>query len=268
MSPLPEHPVQSKPEQRPVDYFEEALALAEGALRAGTGQHFMEVATTAEDLAAYGVGIALEAPESRLHSDEPVDRVLSEVQAAWIREDALKLPADPQMWPPWVRFAVEFILMERSVDRLQEMVDRYAHVRAILIDRPIPKPVATSLKDLVELYLWGFDAQAVAFACTCFESVAKQVLIAVGHVTEPQLKRERPAAEELRNDLQRAGLLAGSSSDIEYLIRQRNLILHGNMTDEPLASLSRRSLATLVEVLRQLHPAWPRETSGLTPNQT
>lgn len=258
MSRLPKQPLSFEPERRPVDYFEDALELAEGALRAGTGRHFMEVATTAEDLVTYGVGIALEAPESRLHSDEPVDRVLSEVQAGWIRDNALKLPPDPQSWPPWVRFAVEFILMEQSVDRLQDMVDRYAHVRALLIDRPIPKHVAATLKELAELYLWGFDAQTVAFACTCFESVAKQVLIAVGRVTEPQLRRKRPAAEELRNDLQRAGLLSSGSGDIEYLVRQRNVILHGNTTDEPIGVVSRRCLTTLVDVLRQLHPAWPR----------
>jgi len=218
----------------------------------------MEVATRAQDLVEYCVGIALEAPESRLRSDDPVDRVLSEVQVDWIRESALKLPADPQSWPPWVRFAVEFILMEQSVDRLQAMVGRYAHVRALLIDRQIPKQFDAMLKELVQLYLWGFDAQTVALACTCFESVAKQALIAVGRVTEAQLRRERRAAEELRNDLQEAGLLSYGSGDVEYLVRQRNAILHGNETDEPVEVVGRRCLATLVDVLRQLHPAWPR----------
>jgi hypothetical protein len=189
---------------------------------------------------------------------DPDERVLGEVVVERIRKEVLGLPPGPAAWPQWVRFAVEFILMEQAVDRLQSMVDRYASLRAARIDRPIPEHVRTPLEEIVGLYLWGFDGPATALACSCFEVVAKHALIVTGKATEGQLKRERPGAEELRRTLLREDLLQDQAGEIGYLVRQRNAILHGSGNDERSEVVSRRCLAALVDALEQLHFAWPR----------
>jgi hypothetical protein len=249
------------PSQRPVEYLEEALYLAERALREGVPSDFQRVANIATDLVSFRVGITAASPESGIAAElDATDRELMSVQAADTRENAFQLPHDPQQWPPWIRYAVEFILMEESVDRLKDFADRYANLRATLVDRPIPDPIDDTLKELVRLYLWGFDAPAIAMACIGFERVAKQTLIALGRVTEAQLRRERRSAEELRKDLKNSGLIGAGSEDVERLIRQRNDLLHGREIDEPLESVSRRWVAALAHVIEQLHPSWPKTT--------
>jgi hypothetical protein len=247
------------PSQRPVEYLEEALYLAERALREGVGSEFQHIAHIATDLVALRVGITATSPESGIAAEsDPTDRLLMRVWADDIRKTALDLPHDPAQWPPWIRYAVEFVLMEESVDRLKDFAGRYADLRASLVDRPIPNPIDDTLKELVRLYLWGFDAPAIAMACIAFEKVAKQTLTSLGHATESQLRRERRSAEELRKDLSTRGLIATGSEELERLIRQRNDLLHGREIQEPLDTVSRRWVAALAHVMEQLHPSWPR----------
>jgi hypothetical protein len=258
-------PNETPPPQRPVEYLEEALYLAERTLREGVAADFQRIASIAEDLVAFRVGITASSPESRIAAySDPTDRLLTSVEAADTRERALALPHDVQQWPPWIRYAVEFILMEESVDRLKDFANRYADLRATLVDRPIPESIDDTLNELVRLYLWGFDGPAIAMACIGFERVAKQALIALGRVTEPQLRRERRSAEELRRDLANAGLLAGLSAELEDLIRQRNALLHGHNTSGPLEGISRRWVSALAHVMEALHPSWPKPTAKVT----
>src|SRR5688572_27395438 len=100
-------PNEPPPSQRPVEYLEEALYLAERALREGVASDFQRIASIAEDLVAFRVGITAASPESRIAAcADPTDRLLTSVEAADTRERALALPHDVQKWPPWIRYAV------------------------------------------------------------------------------------------------------------------------------------------------------------------
>jgi hypothetical protein len=250
------------PSRRPVDYLEEALYLAERELRESVTPNFQHIAGVAQDLVAFRVGITAAAPESSISlASDPTDKELVAAVAADTRANALRLAHDVQEWPPWVRYAVEFILMEESIDRLQDCSARYTELRAALVDRRIPNPIDETLKELVHLYLWGFDGPAIAMACICFERVAKQALIATSAVTESQLRRDRRSAEELRKDLVTSRFLDDASAkELEHLIRQRNAILHGNRLSESEQEISRRWVAALAHVMQQLHSSWPNGT--------
>ena len=182
------------------------------------------------------------------------------VDAYRVRENALRLPADTAKWPPWIRYAVEFILMERAVDRLQECRSRYSDLRALVVDRRIPQKIEDDLQEVVDLYIWGFDRATIAMACSCFERIARNALVVLERATEPQLQRERPAAAELRNRLRQAGLLERSSQAAEFLVTQRNAVLHDSLEEHrSLEETSRRCVVALLEVAEELHPSWPTD---------
>ena len=107
----------------------------------------------------------------------------------------------------------------------------------------------------------GFDAAAIALACSVFEQLARSALVAVGAMTEPQIKKERPAAEKLRTELTRANLLPSSAEFARKLIERRNTVLHQFIYDPKiLPAMSLASIGDLIVVARELTPSWPAAT--------
>lgn len=197
-----------------------------------------------------------------------MDELINAAAVDSIRRQSLNIPRHPSDWPPLVKFAVELILMERAIDRLQYSADRFTHLGATLLDRPIPTPVKRMLDEVVELYLWGFDRQSIAAACTCFELVVRQAFIAVGVATAAQYRRSPPSAENLRRELLRMELARNSAADVEFLIRTRNELLHkADSGDAPSRETTKRCIGALEGVINELHHAWPSTTRRKFPDE-
>lgn len=127
----------------------------------------------------------------------------------------------------------------------------------MLVSRRIPPKAESYVRELADTYMLGFDAATIALACSCFEQLAKSALVVTGKMTEAQIKRERPKADELRRRLREFGMLVNSDGAAQQLIERRNTVLHQYMVDDKiLPTLSLDSIRELLTICAELAPSW------------
>lgn len=250
-----------------------ALGVAQDDFQRCAGDDNAFIRDLATEIVRLRVGIVIEhlSSESTLNSeaqpwevrDENEERLLRQIRdlKEEVRQTHLEMARrDPADWPKELRFAVELQLGWRFLDRARRGLDRYADLQPMLVRRRVPNRVQPYLAELVDLYLVGFDAATVAFACACFEQVAKGALVATGKCTEPQLRRDKPTALALHALLVQHSLIEASDRLADRLVRNRNDLLHSHWPDPKIDSRRQAldAIESLVSVCRELEAAWPR----------
>jgi len=236
------------------DFLEDAIAHMESYARAQLGAaDFAVAAALATDLVTTRLAIV----SGRENAYDILVRHQPGVDVDRLRRIVSDYAQQPNEWPPWVRFIVELILVERGIDRSLHALERYADLRATVAGREVPSEAWFYLQEVVDSYLFGFDTAAVTLACGCFEVLAKRALLSTGKVTQPQLDREKPGAEMLRSRLRQWEMLSDTTArSVAELIEVRNALLHGSNVERPAKELSIGAIRTLVQVCTQLQPAW------------
>lgn len=249
-----------------------AFGLAEDDFLRAVGQDRAFLLELAAEIVRLRVGVVVEQPPKASDVDDAAEpwqhrgdeerRLQEQIRdlRSEMRESQLAIARrSPAEWPPELRFAVELRLAARFLGRARSALDRYGDLQPMIVHRQVPARAQPYMAELVDLYLTGFDAATVAFACSCFEQVAKDALIATGKCTEPQLKREKPAAEPLLHLLTQNSLIEVSRSLADRLVRNRNTLLHSHWPDAKIDSRRQAldAIESLLEVCKELESAWP-----------
>jgi hypothetical protein len=237
-------------------HLESGLDIAEDDMRRQVSEKEFEFwDALAKQLLALRVGLIVN-PNSITESAALKRLVPHATPEVW-QQILLSLDEDPSTWSPWLRHAVELRIAGSGVGRAEEALQRYSKLRAAIVGREVPEKASRYLQEVLQTYLFGFDAAAIALACSVFEQMARHTLTALGLVTEPELRRDQPTADGLRIRLRQHDLLGAADTAAQRLIERRNSVLHkGLFDDRIMPTLSRDSVKELVEVAIALSPSW------------
>jgi len=216
--------------------------------------HFWEA--LADHFLALRVGVLVES--KAVATSEELSRIAPNVSDETWQRIVASLGPRPKEWNPWLRHAVELRIAEMGVHRAAGALERFARLRAAVITRPVPKNALDYMKEVVDAYLFGFDAACIALACCVFEQVAKLSLIAHGEATKRELEIRSTTAHGLRLRLRELGLLSESNELAKRLIGRRNTVMHRGLYDNSIMpQLSLDSVSDLIGVCLELEHLWP-----------
>jgi hypothetical protein len=131
----------------------------------------------------------------------------------------------------WVRYAAEFHLAEQAVQRATGALKRYLEITPALAAKPLPEKAQPYVKEAIRTFLFGFDPACIALCRAALEQVLKEVLLAKGAYTAPQLRKERPTAGALLENAKRAQLLGGAYQDAKRVIERGDTLMHRHIFD-------------------------------------
>lgn len=152
---------------------------------------------------------------------------------------------------PWFRHAVELEVARHGIARAIQAIDRFGELAPQFAQRPVPDRAQQYLREVVNTFLFGFDAACIALCRSVFEQVAKAHLLERGLYTEPQLKREKPTAGKLLEVLKQSRELLGSGySAAKRLVDRGSTVAHSHIYDPKiLRSQAQASIQELLQVL-------------------
>lgn len=154
---------------------------------------------------------------------------------------------------PWIRHAAEIEVATTGIVRAQKALDRFAKVRPAVTRRPLPTRAAGYVTEVINTFIFGFDAACIALCRATLEQLLKDELVRIGAFTEPQLKREKPTAGSLLNNAFRTDLLQTSRRAAEQLVNKGDTIMHNFIYDERVEEQQALdSIDQLIEVLTEL----------------
>ncbi len=147
----------------------------------------------------------------------------------------------------WVQYAAELHLAEAAIERATEAFKRYLEVRPTLVAKPPPGKAQPYVREAIKTFVFGFDSACIALCRAALEQVLKDVLIAAGTYTGPQLRKERPGAGALLENAKRAGLLKNAYRQGKQLIERGDTLMHSHIYDaKVLEQMARDSVRDLV----------------------
>jgi hypothetical protein len=133
---------------------------------------------------------------------------------------------------PWVRHAAEIEVASTGIWRSEQALKRFMRVKPAIVSRPIPERAIKYVAEVVQTYMFGFDAACIALCRATIEQLLKDELLAHGLLTEPQIRRERPTAGSLLAHAKRAGLLTDSTAAAERVVKKGDTVLHSFVYDD------------------------------------
>lgn len=156
----------------------------------------------------------------------------------------------------WLTHLVHLEIASQGIDRARAALVRFDLIAARLGGaQTIPERSLGYLREVVDAFLFGFDAATIALARSTLEQLAKEVLVRIGAVTQPQLDRERPDLESLVARLRQAGALTHAADAANRLRERGNTILHKHLYDDRIRQqVALDSIGDLAEVLAELVP--------------
>jgi hypothetical protein len=154
---------------------------------------------------------------------------------------------------PWIRHAAEIEIAATGIVRAEKALDRFAKVRPAITRRALPPRAAGYVAEVINTFIFGFDAACIALCRATLEQVLKDELVRRGAFTEPQLKREKPTAGTLLSNAFRIGLLQSSRRSAGKLVEKGDTIMHNFVYDERVSEQQALdSVAQLIEVLTEI----------------
>jgi hypothetical protein len=119
----------------------------------------------------------------------------------------------------WLNHAVEIEFAEVGLRRAVNALSRYRRLQPRITTRPVPDAAKRHLHEVVETFLFGFDAACIALCRATLEQLLRDALLTAHVYTEPQLRRERPTAGALLENARRKRILVSSLAVAESLVK-------------------------------------------------
>lgn len=132
---------------------------------------------------------------------------------------------------PWIRHAVELEVAWDGISRASEALDRYRLLRTVVGGGKVPPKAQEYIAEVVQTFLFRFDAACIALCRATFEQIAREVLIEKKIYTRRQLKREGKTAGGLLLSLKGEHLISKSLSSAKDLIDRGGTVMHDYMYD-------------------------------------
>lgn len=156
----------------------------------------------------------------------------------------------------WLTHLVHLELASQGIWRANTALERFDQVAAQLGGaQPTPEKSLPYLREVVDSFLFGFDAATIALARGTLEQVAREVLLRIGAMTEGQMRRERPDLDSLLARLRQSGALTQAADAATRLRDRGNTVLHQHMYDARIREqMALASIGDLGQVLRELVP--------------
>jgi hypothetical protein len=157
----------------------------------------------------------------------------------------------------WLRHAVDLEIARVGLNRATDGLERFKLLTPVLLRQDLPDQAKGYLREIVHTFLLGFDAACIALCRSCFEQLAKAVLLRAGAATEPELRRNQPTAHALMANLKRSALIARGHAAGERIVQRVNTVMHKGMYENRiLATVSVDSIRDLIEVSVDLAGKW------------
>jgi len=156
----------------------------------------------------------------------------------------------------WLRHFVHLRIASQGIWRANEALERFDVIVALIGGaQSTPEQCKPYLREVIDSFLFGFDAATIALARVSLEQVARQVLLRIGVETESRLRRERPDLESMLMRLRQAGALVDSWAAAQRLRLRGNVVLHEHMyADRFRRQMAVDSIFDLSTVLYELVP--------------
>ena len=132
---------------------------------------------------------------------------------------------------PWVCHAVELEVAWEGIGRASEALDRYRLLQTAVGGGKVPPKAQEYIAEVVQTFLFRFDAACIALCRATFEQIAREVLIEKTNFTRRRLKREGKTAGGLLLSLKGERLISKSLSSAEDLISRGGTVMHDYMYD-------------------------------------
>jgi len=153
----------------------------------------------------------------------------------------------------WFDHAVEIEFAEEGIRRSVNALTRYRRLQPRTTRRPVPDAAKRHLHEVVETFLFGFDAACIALCRATLEQLLRDALLTAKVYTEPQLRRERPTAGALLENARRQRVLVSSLAAAENLVKRGDTVMHRAIYSERiLEQQALDSIGNLVEVFVEL----------------
>jgi len=195
-------------------------------------------------------------PKSRLRVEE-IGQALAQARTDFVLKGesfgaAVDSIAEIVLKDPWFRHAAEIEIARLGISRSDDALKRFVRLRPVVTSRPVPDRAKRYIREVIDSFMFGFDAPCVALCRAACEQVLREKLVAEKVYTEPQLKRERPTAGTLLARAKQAGLLSRSRRAAERLVEKGDMVMHNFIFEERiLEQQALDSIAELAEVLAE-----------------
>lgn len=165
---------------------------------------------------------------------------------------------------PVLKHSVDLQLGSEAIRRAEGALDRLHLLTESLANAPLPPSVREYLAEVVHTFLFGFDAASIALARSALEQMAREVLVQKGVYTRARLKRDRPTAFNLLNELKRGRLIDETLQRAETLVTRANTISHRHMYEgRIMRQQALTSITELAQVLTELAAHLRTDSDGV-----
>jgi hypothetical protein len=145
---------------------------------------------------------------------------------------------------PWLRHAVELEIASLSLERATSAFDRFRVLSHVLIAKPIGAEAERYVTEVIQAFLMGFDAAAIALARAAFEQLGRRALVNSGAF--PSVRRVELGGKSLLDTLKDYSLLGPSYANTVKLIKRADTVMHRNLFD---AKVSRQLALDSIQAL-------------------
>jgi hypothetical protein len=173
-------------------------------------------------------------PEDLRQLTERLGEALIEIRSQVVADDGDELLDldDRLMLEPWVRYAADLQVASEGVRRATMALDRYLEIRPSRAARALPERARAHVREALHTFMFGFDPACIALCRAALEQVLKDLLVAKGIYTEPQLKREKPTAGALLEKAKQATLLADTYDAAKRVVDRGDTLMHRHVYDQ------------------------------------
>jgi hypothetical protein len=148
----------------------------------------------------------------------------------------------------WFRFSAE-------IELGREGVKRFLELRPVFTNYRVGEKAGGYLRQVVDTFLFGFDAACIALCGAALEQVLRELVIAAGIYTEGRINREKPSGHTLLEAAKREGKITGVYDAAKRVLDQRNHVMHRSLWEERIIKgLALQSITDLGRVLAALEP--------------
>jgi hypothetical protein len=152
----------------------------------------------------------------------------------------------------WYRHAAEIELAWEGIDRASHALHRFQELQPVFTGFRLGEKAASYLREVVDTFLFGFDAACIALCGATLEQVLRELVVREGIYTERRLRADQPSGITLLKEIERAGLIQDSAV-AERTLKARNRVMHQHMWEKKIIrSMALASIQDLGTIMVQL----------------
>ncbi len=176
------------------------------------------------------------------------------------RQSALPVLAEV-LQHPRVRHAADLQLARIGIHRASRALERYLDLAPVIGTYRFTEKPLQYLNEVVQTYIFGFDAACIALAGATFERALHEVLVTYGLIQAPQSDDDRtPSVSKLIAIAERSNpqILPEKDPSVKRLVELRDRIMHRHMWD---AKIIRQVALGCIEDLSAVLTSFPQAPS-------